>query len=408
MRILKFIGAFLGAFLVIFLIVFGFNLNALFTLFENQKGIQEGQEWVQKTYSLKGLTEYIGAQPERVSVASLALTNPDSSITYNTHTPRTMGRLSVIFSIIEYARQVEEGTLNPGEQISLSAINQYQLPYIDESDHDDALQHLREQIPEEQSTVSLQNIVEATAAYNDIALADFLLFKIGPNTIEQLLDDLGIRETESPLPFSGLYITLNPNLQDRETKAHFDSLSQLSRTEFGQRTFAKTDKFINDEAYREKVLSRFEDGEGLDIKFTKRRDALAFFPKTTASEMAGLMKKIQQETLLSADISKRIKDILDWPLKSERLQSDFQSYGAIYDNRMGLVNGIDFGVSTYSEEPFAQAVFFDDLQVAFWFHMSSNLMHQDFEQRLIWDPALREATVRQINESTRAKNSSTP
>jgi hypothetical protein len=400
MRILKFAGAFLGTLLVIFLIVFGFNLNAVFTLFENQKGIQEGQEWVQNTSSLKGLTEYIGAQPQRVSVASVDIDNPDSTILYNPRTPRTMGRLSNIFLIIEYARQVEDGTLDPGEQIPLSKIDRYQLPYMDASAHDNAIESIRDSNAESgsDSTAALQDIVEASVAFHELAMADFLLYKVGVDKVETLLDELSIQETESPLPFSGLYIALNPHLAGRSTSAHFDSLSQLSRTEFSDIVFDRTEAFITDESYRERVVEQFENNEGLDIKFTEQRDALAFFPKTTAQEMANLMKNIENESLISPAVSKRVKSILGWPLKDGgRLTKDFKTYGAIYDSRMGMANGIDFGASTYSGEPFAQAVFFDELQVAFWFHMSSNYMHQDFQQRLIWDPALRRATVNEIS-----------
>ena len=66
----------------------------------------------------------------------------------------------------------------------------------------------------------------------------------------------------------------------------------------------------------------------------------------------------------------------------------FTDYGAIYDNRMGLLTGIDFGTSGYTGDTTVQAVFFDRIQIAFWFHMSSNHMHQDFQQRLIFDPAM--------------------
>ena len=89
---------------------------------------------------------------------------------------------------------------------------------------------------------------------------------------------------------------------------------------------------------------------------------------------------------------------MDWPYERQSLNSDFNFYGAIYDNRLGLLNGLDYGASTYTQEPFGQALFFDSLQVAFWFHMSSNLMHQDYQQRLMWDPALREATLKEINQ----------
>lgn len=401
MRALKFAGAFLLTLIVVFLVVFGYNLEALFTLFENQQGIQEGQEWVEKTYSLKGLTEYIGEQPQHVSVVSLAINNPDSSIHYNTRTPRTMGRLANIFLITEYARRVENGTLNPDQQIPFSALDRYQLPFMDESDHDDALNFLREQPASTDTSAALRHVVKASVAYTDIAIADFLLFKLSPDKIDKLFKDLSIEETEAPLPYSGLYITLNPHLQGRNTEAHFDSLSNLSREAFGQLVVDNTRRFLSDHNFRNKVFQTFEEGEGLNIKFTSERDGLAFFPKTTAHEMAALMKQIQQEKLISETVSNRIKNILDWPLEqSSRLNKDFARYGAIYDNRMGMVNGIDYGASTYSNEPFAQAVFFDNLQVAFWFHMSSNLMHQDYQQRLIWDPALRSASVQEITTTT--------
>ena len=43
MRILKFVGVFIGTLLIVFLIVFGFNLDALETLYNNSGDLQEGQ-----------------------------------------------------------------------------------------------------------------------------------------------------------------------------------------------------------------------------------------------------------------------------------------------------------------------------------------------------------------------------
>lgn len=400
LRILKFLGAFLTAFLFIFLIVFGFNMNALFTLMENSEDIQEGQEWVAKTQSLKGLTEYIAEQPERVSIASIAIENPDSSILYNERTPRTMGILSNIFTVIEFARQAENGELDPNEQVSLSEVDQYQLPYVDASNHSTAVDMLDDRGKiSERNTVAIADLVQVSVEFNDLAVSDYLFYRFGSARLDSLMERLNLEETESPLPFSGLYTLMKPALYNMEAQQRMDSLSAMSRTVFDSLAIANGKKIAEDEAFKEQVFSQFRRDEGLNIPFAMQRDLLDFFPKTTAWEMANLMKSIQQEVLISSGVSRRIKEIMSWPLKSSRLKSDFSSYGAYYDSRLGLVNGIDFGASTYSEEPFAQAVFFDDLQLAFWFHMSSNLIHQDFEQRLIWDPALREATVNEIRKN---------
>jgi hypothetical protein len=121
----------------------------------------------------------------------------------------------------------------------------------------------------------------------------------------------------------------------------------------------------------------------------QERDALALFPKTTASEMTQLLEKLVNDELISAGVSRRVKDWMRWPIdRQSGFTRDFTDYGAIYDDRMGLLTGIDFGTSKYTGDTTVQAVFFDRIQIAFWFHMSSNHMHQDFQQRLIFDPAM--------------------
>jgi len=401
MRILKFIGAFLATLLVVFLIVFGFNMNALITLFENSEDLLEGQEWVEKTYSLKGLTEYVGAQPERVSIASFALQNPDSSLLYNEHTPRTMGRLSTFFVMVEYVRQFETGTLSPDLQVALEEVNKYQLPYMDASSHEGAIAVLKDrgQVSAD-NTVSLFDLVALSVEYNDLAIADYLYLRLGTEPINKLMDKLKLEDTELPLPFSGLYITLKPSLHNTNSDVWIDSLSSFPRPVFENMVITNAKKMSGDKDFRSRMFKSFEEDEGLGISFKKQRDALAFFPKTTAAEMGGLMKKLLQDKIISRQVSQQVRDMMSWPLndKNGRLSSDFNQYGSIYDSRMGLANGIDFGRSTYTNEPFAQAVFFDELQIAFWFHMSSNLMHQDFQQRLIWDPALRQATSGQLEK----------
>ncbi len=400
LRIFKFAGAFLGTLLIILLIVFGFNTDALVTLFENSEDLQEGQQWVEKTYSLKGLTEYIGAQPRHVSIASLSIENPDSSILYNEKEPRSMGRLSNLFLLIEYARMAEQGVIDPDEQITLSAVGRYQLPYIDASNHEDAIQVLQSKNKiSGHRTVSLSDIVQAAVEYNDLAASDYLYHRIGSTRLRNLIGELELKHTDLPAPFCGLYILMKPSLYDMSSASRLESLEQLPYEKIHEQAEKAFVRLANDEAYRHKIRDLFNRDEGLGLPFKQLRDMLAVFPKTTALEMAGIMKKLQQDRLISPNISKRVKDILSWPMENSRLQKDFKNYGAIYDSRMGLVNGIDFGRSSYSGEPFAQAVLFDNLQVALWFHMSSNLIHQDFEQRLIWDPALRRATVNAISNS---------
>ncbi|HLR76962.1 MAG TPA: serine hydrolase [Balneolaceae bacterium] len=404
MRALKFIGVFLGVLIIIVIISFGLKWNAVKTLFNNREGIKEGSEWVAKTGTMEGLAGYISAQPKRVSVVSIEVGKPDSSIFYNAHAPRTMGKLQNLFFVIEYARQVQNGSLNADEPIQLEQINRFQLTNVNQSNHENMLNWLEanNKISDE-NYVPLHTLVQASVIFNDVALSDFLLFKLGIENIKALMDKLNLQETELPLPFSGLYITINPPA-GRDVDAYFDSLSFIPRAEFQQLILKTGKKFVADKTFHQKEVKRFKDGHGLSLKFTKQRDALVFFPKTTAAEMSSLMKNLAEDKLLSPQISKRVKQFLKWPLKVNEAMSRFlNSYGAIYDMRMGMANGASLGRSASTDELYAQAVFFDNLQVGFWFHISSNLMTQDFQQQLIWNTSLQKTTL----EATRGETEST-
>lgn len=410
LRILKFIGAFLGTLLIILLIVFGFHPDAIRTLVENSDDLQEGSEWVAKASSLKGLTEYIGAHPGRVSLLSVSPTAPDSALSYGPHAPRAMGTLSNFLLLAEYARRVEEGTLDSLEAVPLDSVDRHQLPYVDASSHERAVNALRGrgQVSRER-TVPLSRLVQAAVAHNDLAASDYLWFRLaGPEgeNLDRLAERLGLGETERPLPFSGLYILMNSRLQDRPFPAHLDSLARLPREEYGSRAIRAARRFALEGGYRERVLESFRSHEGPGIGFSQRRDALALFPKSTAADLAGLMERLLENRLLSPAVSRRIKAFMDWPLEG-RLKRDFSEYGAIYDSRLGMAAGMDYGVSASSGRSYAQALLFDPLQVAFWFHLSSNLMHQDFQQRLIWDPALRVAARKAISPARDAANDTT-
>lgn len=392
MRLLKFIGAFLGAALFIFIIVIAVNWDAYKTIFENQSGWSEGSEWVQKTYSLKGLTQYVGANPAKVSVVSYKISQPDSGIYYGADKPRVMGATGNLLLAIEYARQTDAGMLNRREEIPVSEIEKYQLPSVNEATHKDALDQLREESRiSKQNTIKLEDLVATMVEFNDLPMADYLFFRLGANRISALLDTLALKKTNLPVPFSGLYIEVKPALYNLSFEQRMEQLSSISTKERIHFAVTAARKYADNQTYRKKIRKAFED-EGLDLLFTHQRDAFNFFPKTTAREMAGLMYRAARGELINPAVSRHIIKLMSWPMDEKRMHTDFTQYSGIYDERMGLLAGVDLGTSKYSGDAYAQAVLFDDLPIAFWFHMSSNHMLQDYQQRLIWDPALQSAT----------------
>lgn len=382
-RALKFLLVFLGSAFVIVLAAGIPNYSAFKALFANTEGMREGYEYIESTFSLKALTEFIGDHPEYMSVVSFNVDNPDSGIYYQPDVPRSLGALSNFFLLAEYERQVSEGGINPNQEISLSELDKYFLPQISQSDNDAAIEALSES--GELTKTTLDQIVSVMIETNSLGLSDYVWFALGGDNIFALMDTLDIENTDNPLPFSGLYLSIHPDFSD------------TSKTLSEENVIALAERFINDEPFNKEVKKLLEE-KRLNLSFIGERDGLNKFPQTTAREMAMLMASLQRDELISTEVSGRIKEKMTWVYGGGAVQRSFSDYGAIYDDRMGMLSGIDFGTSIFDNHTSAQAVFFDKLPVAFFIHLSANHMQEDYQQRLIWDPALYETTQKEIQK----------
>lgn len=393
-RALLFLAVFLVVALATYAMVIIPNYSAFKTLYSNNDGMRDGYEYIESTYSLKTLTEFIGEKPEFFSIVSYNVNDPDSGIYYGADKLRTMGTLGNIFLLIEYEQQVAEGILDANALVDLEQIEKYLLPEVNQNAHEGAMLALTEsQVP-----ITNDEVMKTLLEYNSLALADYFWFKLGEDSIRELIQNLGFEHTEMPLPFSGIYTIISPNFSapNVEPEELIRSLSAMPRESLHQQMIEQAYTYANSETMYESRIETMQENR-LDLSFIQERDALALFPQTTAKEITSLIAQLLRGEILSTEISAAVVEKMRWPMDSEPIKRSFTNYGAIYDNRMGMLSGIDFGTSIYDGHTSVQAVFFDQLPVAFWLHLSSNHMQEDYQQRLIWDPALYETTIEQIN-----------
>ncbi|MCR9133412.1 MAG: hypothetical protein NXI08_12575 [bacterium] len=392
---------FLAVFVVVALATYALviipNYSAFKTLYANNDGMRDGYEYIESTYSLKTLTEFIGEKPEFFSIVSYNVNDPDSGIFYNPDELSTLGSIGNIFLLIEYERQISEGLLDPNALVNLQEIEKYLLPHINQNAHEGAMEYLTaEEVP-----VTNDNAMRAMLEYNSLALSDYFWFKLGEQNLRNLMTDLNLEYTEMPVPFSGYYSVIAPHVSptvSADARENIDYFSAMHRDSLFAEMIETAYTFINDEQQNALRMQFIED-ERLSMSFIEERDALELLPHTTAREITGLLAKLINNEIISEEVSEAVKNKLRWPMDSEPIKRSFSDYGAIYDNRMGMLSGIDFGTSIYDGHTSVQAVFFDDLPVAFFIHLSSNHMQEDYQQRLIWDPALYETTIKQIEKN---------
>ena len=91
-RISKFLGIFLAVAVSLFGGIYWFNRTAIDSVLRND--LSEGTEYVPLTYSLRGLVEYLGSEPDSYSLVSLRNDPPDSSILFNADVRRSLGNLA--------------------------------------------------------------------------------------------------------------------------------------------------------------------------------------------------------------------------------------------------------------------------------------------------------------------------
>ena len=388
MRILKFVAAFLVTAILIVGFVVGWNWKAFNIFFENRKALMEGSEWVTKANSLKGLSEYMGENPAHASVASNVISAADSVIYYREETPRVMGTTSNLFLLIAYAHHIEEGRINPNQMIPLDQITRYQLPDVEESVHEELLARADENGWVEEGSISYDRAIRMLPRFGDLALSDYLWWQIEPSYWQTLRDTLGLKRTQMPLPFSGLYQAISPGLRGARVDPIIARWQQADEQSWRDHVSDLSRRFAEEREFRRDALNYMED-ERLGNTFMEERNAMILFPKTTALESTDVLKAIWEDSLINADVSRKVKEWMRWPMETQRgIEQDFNDYGALYDNRLGLMNGIDFGESAYTGDVTVQALYLDRLPIAFWFHASGGHMHQDFLQRLIYDPAM--------------------
>jgi len=392
-RLFKFIGVFFLTAIIIFGIVIGWNWKTFSVFLDNREAILEGNEWIIKTSSLKGLSEYIAENPDHSSITSIVLDQPDSLIYYRGNQERTQGTTANFFILLAYAIEIDRGNLTADEWIEWDQVDRYQLPDVEDSNHSETYQTAVERGWIIDDTITVENSLSLLAQYNDLALADYLWWNLDPDIWNTIKNDLNIMKTDMPLPFSGLYLSISPEIQSINSEEISEIFDENSRELWRDHVIQQSNLYATIGAERDQIVDYLSRNR-LGITFMQERDGMTFFPKTTSDEMTNILQKLVRHELMNQNVSEMVLNFMRWPMKYQSgIESDFNDYGALYDNRMGLMNGIDFGTSAYTGDTTVQAFYLDMLPIGFWFHASGGHMHQDFMQRMIYDPAL----IHQIN-----------
>ncbi|HKJ32950.1 MAG TPA: serine hydrolase [Balneolales bacterium] len=387
MKLIKFIGVFLAVILILGLIIYIPNQSAFKTIFSNSKDLEEGSNLVQRSTTDKGLINYMKAYPGNVGLVSFSTGKSDSSIYYQAGKKRVMGSTSNLLLIIEYARRVDNRSLNPDEPVRLSEINKYNIPKYYSANHKEAVTDLKNnhQISKN-GTIPLHDVIGMLVQSNDFAASDYLYFKLSPDSIRNLPNILHTKNIEFPVPWSGQVISWKASLYHQTNQQRLHTLKNMSKEKYDQLALNNSKKLNDDKAFRDKVTKAFQ-SNGLGSAFSYEKKLYQLSPKATPRAMANLLQQINNGSLINAHVSLIIKKALQWSFDAQSLKKQIVYYGGLFDSRMGILNGIDMGKLVNTKSTRIQVVYLNDVPVSLWMHLSSNFTNQTMQREMIWKPS---------------------
>lgn len=382
MRILKFIGIYLSVLLGVFAIVFIPNWKDFITVFDNQDALSEGTEWIEKTYSIAGLTEFINAHPELVSVYAKNVTTSEEILSIQSDKKRSLSSLGLLPIAIEYFRQVDKSFIPENQKIDLAILSDLALPHYYFSNHSESLKWLKSQ-----STTGMVNadlVLQAGFMFNDYAIHDYFLNLVTPDSLEQLSRrfDLTI---DRILPLTALGLYLHPEVRHKLFSEIINSPLDYSEAENLYSTWT------TDADFRERINAIFTKS-GYGLSFLEEKQSYNIFPKTTPKSLSQLIELAIYGNLLTKESSERLVSVLRWPMNDATVNRQFKLYGGAFESKIGLLSGADFG-TVDGKNQIVQVVIFDQIPVAMWFHMSSNYMNLDYQRRLYYDSKLQQISL---------------
>lgn len=322
-RFLLFAGVFTGVVALVYLLVFGANAKVFSTVLNNREALAEGSEWVENTYSLAGLADFMAKNPKHASVVLYDATADSLLKDFGGDVRRPLGALNNLILLVALDDAVTAGRLALNAPIPADEIRAYRVDGIE-------ARRLEETLSQLGDAPTLEQAVDLMIRTGHWWISDYLHAELGAQTISMYTDSLGKGGIDAYVPFHQLFASNAGGMDFQTERRLYDS-----------------------------------------------------FPKGTANAVLDVLK----------NASPRVIHWLSWPMENASIQRDMTQFSALFESRMSILSGVSIGTSRYTGSRYVQVVMLTDIPAGLWFHLSANFMNQDFQQRLVYDPAMQEKVL---------------
>ncbi|MFN3426542.1 MAG: serine hydrolase [Candidatus Thermochlorobacter sp.] len=247
------------------------------------------------------ILNFIKLNPEKSSI--LLVRNDTIFASRNVDKVMPLASTVKIIIAIEYAEQCANGKLNPDELVSLSDLDKFYIPNTDGGAHPSWLKSVKDKITE--GKISIREIAKGMIKFSSNANTEWLLNKLGIQTVNARLDSLGLKNhTKIYNIVSALFVgkELFPEIRGKELEA---KLKELSINDYIETTNRIHQKLLSDTTYKKEIG---------DLGMNIQRVWSDRLPSSTVNDYVSIMKKINSRTFFNETSQHYLDEVMEYPL----------------------------------------------------------------------------------------------
>ena len=300
---------------------------------------------------------YFKNNPDKVSFYMLK--NGVEKVSYHAEEQRPLASTAKLIVAVEFARQLVNQSLEKDELVSIEELQRYYIPGSDGHAHEKWVESVKSQNSIIEGKVTLFEIARGMLIHSSNANMEFLMQRLGLDSINSNLQHLSLTLHDPLFPFSsaGLICSFLQEQENISFKEALLRIKNMSREEYMTHSMN-----IHDVCGSKNDLSAIKRWNTRKI-YTRELQLLESKkqPRGTARDYANLMRAIQNESLVPNTIHEVLKSLLERPVDSTKLK--------VLGNKGGS------SISILTEALYCTDVTGNEIQLALFIHEESELEH---------------------------------
>ncbi|TMU85177.1 serine hydrolase [Bacillus sp. BHET2] len=282
---------------------------------------------------------------------------------------------------IEYARQCEEKKIDPSHNVSLGELDQYYIPDTDGGAHISWLDYSKEHGLLLGDSTNLENVVKGMILFSSNANTEYLMELLGIDEINGSLDEMGIEKHEALYLIVGAMLV--PTYFKLNHPSYTDDYIESKIKEMSKEDYIQVSQVVSNELKKGEKDTYIENLHTSDSLQRIWSDRLT---RSTTSEYATLMEKLNSKTFFKKETQQRLDSVMEGLMENPKNRKWLKHAGQKGGATAFLVTNAAY--ATDKEGNSTEVAFFtDDLEAAEMEKIFNNL--NEFILKVLRDEDLR-------------------